>query len=58
MQVCARQADYVADRRNGRSAVKDGLGENTILPVALLATLGRQMHDEGRYGSSCEWAFA
>jgi len=49
MQVCAKREDNVG----AGGTVTKGLGDDAIVPMGLLAALGRQMIGEGKYRGGC-----
>lgn len=53
LEVCARKVDYEAPGRDNGTVTKEGLHDDIVVPLGLMAALRRQMKMEKRLKGSC-----
>ena len=55
LEVCARRRGYAVKDGEGKVSRMEGLGDDVVMPLGLMAVLRKQMENKRRYAKKCSW---
>lgn len=53
LEVCARRREYNVPGNDNRNVTREGLHDDVIIPLGLMATLRRQMKKDNKLPNNC-----